>query len=64
MEGSGKFQALIDRIATMTVDYGVDWKTAVRRTIGTAEWSHDADRVAAAEAKRASRMARNIRNAK
>jgi hypothetical protein len=64
MEASGKFQALIAMAATMTVDYGVDWKTAVRRTLGTAERSYDADRVAAAEAKRASRMARNIRNQK
>lgn len=64
MEGNGKFQALIDQITSVAVTRRLDWKAAVRRTVGTSDWSDDPERVAAAEAKRASRMARNIRNAK
>ena len=33
-------------------------RTAIRRLLGTASWQHDADRLAAAEAKRARRRAR------
>jgi hypothetical protein len=40
----------------------VSGKTAVRRVVGTAEWRHDPERVAAAEAKRERRRARNRRN--
>ena len=40
---------------------GLDFKAAVRRTLGTAEWKHSNERLAAAQAKRERRMARNRR---
>jgi hypothetical protein len=64
MEGNGKFQELIDTIGETALLHRLEWKSAVRRTLGTADWRDDPERVAAAEAKRASRMARNIRNQK
>ncbi len=38
---------------------GLDFKAAVRRTLGTAEWKHSDERLAAAQTKRERRMARN-----
>ena len=57
-----EFDTLIESIGETAMRYRLGWKSAVRRTIGTSDWRHDPERVAAAEAKRASRMARNIRN--
>lgn len=37
----------------------MDFRTGVRRLLGTANWRHDEDRLAAAEAKRARKRARN-----
>ena len=40
----------------------LDFRTAVRRVLGTGEWRSDEDRINAAEAKRQRRMERNLRN--
>jgi hypothetical protein len=51
------------RLATKVAAAGrIMGKTAIRRVCGTAEWRHDEERVAAAEAKRERRRARNRRN--
>ena len=42
----------------------LDFRTAVRRVLGTGEWRSDEGRINAAEAKRQRRMARNLRRAK
>lgn len=39
---------------------GLGFRAAVRRTVGTSDWRHDPERVAAAEAKRARKRARNL----
>lgn len=36
----------------------VDWKTGVRRAVGTSDWQHDPERVKAAEAKRLRKRAK------
>lgn len=46
------------RATTLAAAAGIAGRTAIRRVVGTAEWRHDPDRVAAAEAKRARRRAR------
>lgn len=38
-----------------------DYRTGVRRLLGTAEWQHDPERLASAEGKRERRRARNRR---
>jgi hypothetical protein len=53
------FQMARDRAARMRSDY----RTGVRRVVGTAEWKSDPERIAAAADKRARRLARNRRNA-
>jgi hypothetical protein len=40
----------------------MDFRTAVRRVLGTAEWRSDEDRVNAAEAKRQRKQKRNMQN--
>lgn len=42
----------------------LDFRTAVRRVLGTGEWRSDEGRISAAEAKRQRRMERNQRNLK
>lgn len=42
----------------------MDFRTAVRRVLGTSEWRSDEDRVNAAEAKRQRKQKRNIQHSR
>lgn len=50
---------VVNDIASKAKAQRVDFKTATRRAVGTADRQHDPERVAAAEAKRARKRQRN-----
>jgi hypothetical protein len=56
------FTALVDAAASfMRGNPGLDPKTAIRRAARTSDWKHDPERLAAADAKRARKMARRVK---
>lgn len=50
--------AYVKAMAAIRQHAGLDFRAAVRRTVGTSDWRHDPERIAAAEAKRARRRLR------
>lgn len=53
-----KMQRVLARAFDMSLGMSIGGKAAVRRIVGTSEWRHDPERVAAAEAKRERRRKR------
>ena len=51
-----------EALAALRAHPHMDFRTAVRRVLGTSEWRSDEDRINAAEAKRQRKMQRNVRN--
>lgn len=62
MLGALGSRSVVNDISNMARTQRVDFKTAVRRAVGTSDWQHDPERVAAAKAKRERRRQRNVRN--
>jgi hypothetical protein len=53
---------ILEAATGVAIGMRIQGKSAVRRVIGTADWKHDPERKAAADAKRQRRQARNLKN--
>ena len=58
----GRVMEVAEAARTLAVETGIDFKTAVRRKLGRGDWRHDSERLAAAQAKRERKHARNRRD--